>query len=214
MFDTNDVYNDAVRGSSVHTEENMTSSESLGSNILATILLAGIAYVGFNYYTSNYSMLSTVEKDLVVKNKLVAEIQVESELQIVPRIDNSEADYLMALRELESELVEKNENISLDTNEQMDLSLAMNDLMNDTLDNTHYTNELRKEIGVELDKVVETSIKKDSRRVVVKKGDTLQSISDEFYGDAMNYKRIIASNASLNYNDTTIYEGQTILLPY
>jgi len=226
MFDTNDVFNEATRGASIHTEDNGDSEKSLlGSNVVAILLLAGIAYVGLNYYGAT---ITTADKTLVVKNELIAEIQVESEtlveskLEVVAKVSNSEADYLSALREIESELTEERENVNLDTTEQMSLSSAMNNLMEDKVlaDNTEYTQKLQKEIGIELNEIADSAsiiadneMIKDSRTVVVKKGDTLQGISNKFYGDAMKYKRIIASNDSLISNDT-IYVGQTILLPY
>lgn len=229
MFDTNDVYNNAVRGSTLHTEENGHFKKSLmGSKIVSVLLLTGIAYVGFHYYTTNITA-----EALVVKKELVAEIQTKSELiaSVNVKPNNSEEDYLNALRAIEGELTEERENVNLNTNEQMSLSSAMSDIMEDNVlaDNTNYTKELRKEIDTEIDVVVDTtsiivdtatnstivekSSQEESRTVIVKKGDTLQGISNKFYGDAMNYKRIVASNDSLKYNDT-IYVGQTILLPY
>jgi len=264
MFDTNDVFNDAVRGSTLHADDSPIES-GMGSKVVTMLLLTGITYVGFNYYAS----MSNVDKTLVVKNELVAEIQVESEslvqtkLETMAQLSNSEAYYLSALREIESELTEEREHVNLDTSEQLNLSSAMTDIMEDELltNTTKYTNALRQEIGVEVNKVEksfssvmsefddtmlttnlneakefnglslamselmddkETDVEvnsiglndsKDTRVVVVKKGDTLQGISNKFYGDAMNYKRIIASNDSLLSNDT-IYVGQTILLPY
>jgi hypothetical protein len=271
MFNTNDVFNDARRDSVLQREENDNSVKSLvGSKVLGMLLLVGATYIGVNYYNS----ITILGKSLVVKNELVAAIQVQSELEVVERsssleLRNSELDYLIALKEIESELIEEVEVVNLDTREQMHLSSSMTDIMDDELlvDNTKYTKALRKEIGVEVNKVeksfstvmsdfddviprtnlnytedfnreinadvnnkVEVSlslamselmddteiteeVSKDARVVIVKKGDTLRGISDKFYGDALNYKRIIASNDSLNANDT-IYVGQTILLPY
>ena len=264
MFDTNDVFNDAVRGSTLHVDDNSSVESSISSKVVTMLLLTGITYVGFNYYAS----MSNVDKTLVVKNELVSEIQVESEslvqtkLETMAQLSNSEANYLSALREIESELTEEREYVNLDTSEQLNLSSAMMDIIEDEVvsKNTKYTNALKKEIGVDVNKVEksfssvmsefddtmvttnfneakelnglsltiselmddkETDIEvntiglnnsKDIRTVVVKKGDTLQGISNKFYGDAMDYKRIIASNDSLISNDT-IYVGQTILLP-
>ena len=262
MFDTNDVFNDAVRGSTIHADDSSVRS-GIGSKVVGMLLLTGITYVGFNYY----SPTSNVDKTLVVKNELIAKVQVESELQVAPKLSNSEAEYLSALREIESELIEERVVVSLDTSGQMNLSSEMINITDDEIlvDNTKYTNALRKEIGVEVNKVEksfssamsefddailtnnksdieendklemslslamsqlmddgETAVDmskpvlndaQDARVIVVKKGDTLQGISNKFYGDAMNYKRIIASNDSLISNDT-IYVGQTILLPY
>ena len=230
MFDTNDVFNDAVRGSTLYTDDNSSVKSGIGSKVVAMLLVTSVAVVGFNFYSPIDSVVNKLavkkelisEQELVVKNELITEIQTKSETLVVEKVSDSEEAYLSALREIESELNEERESINLDTQEQSDLSLAMSNLIDDTLlaDTSTYTNELRKEIGVESEKVAEStsvivdnSTKEESRTVIVKKGDTLQGISNKFYGDAMNYKRIVASNDSLRTNDT-IYEGQTILLPY
>lgn len=232
MFDTNDVFNDAVRGSTLYTDDNSSVKSGIGSKVVAILFVTSVAVVGFNFYSPIDSVVNKLavknelisEQELVVKNELITEIQTKSETLVVEKVSDSEEAYLSALREIESELNEERESINLDAQEQSDLSLAMSNLIDDddTLlaDTSTYTNELRKEIGVESDKVAEStnaivdnSTKEESRTVIVKKGDTLQGISNKFYGDAMNYKRIVASNDSLRTNDT-IYEGQTILLPY
>jgi LysM repeat protein len=229
MFDTNDVFNDAVRGSTLHTDASSVKS-LIGSKVVAMLLLTSIAVVGFKFY----SPINSVDNDLVVKNQLlsknevvvknelVAKIQTKAELLVVEKFSDSEKSYLSALRGIETELTEEKETVNLNTQVQLDLSSAMSNLVDDSLlaDTSNYTNELKKEIGVELDNTVENSSvivdnskQEESRTVVVKKGDTLRGLSNKFYGDELNYKRIIASNASLNSNDI-IYEGQTIILPY
>ena len=217
MFDTNDVFNDAVRGSTLYADDKNSVESGIGSKVVAMLLLTSVAVVGLNFY----SPISPVDNTLVVKNELVAEIQSKSELLVVAKVSDSEEAYLSALKEIETELTEERESINLETKEQSDLSSAMSNLMDDTLlaDTSNYTNELRKEIGIELSESVDNSIvvdistKEESRTVIVKKGDTLRGLSNKFYGDELNYKRIIASNTSLNSNDI-IYEGQTIILPY
>ena len=220
MIDTNDVFENAVRGSTLHSEENGEFGKSLmGSKIVSVVLLAGIAYVGFNYYTQTMS-----SEPLVVKKEVVAKIQIKPELiaTVDVKPNSSEEAYLNALKSIESELTEERETVDLDTKEQMSLSAAMNDLIEETTvaDNTTYAKELKKEIGVEEKKtnasstaIAQKSVKEKARKIIVQKGDTLRGLSSEFYGDPKNYKRIIASNDSLNANDT-IYVGQTILLPY
>ena len=219
MIDTNDVFENAVRGSTLHSGENGEFEKSLmGSKIVSVLLLASIAYIGFNYYSK------TVHNEpLVVKKEVVAKIEIKPELiaSVDVKSNNSEEAYLNALKSIESELTQERETVNLDTKNQMSLSAAMSNLTDETMiaENTTYTKELKKEIGSELKKVetptaiAQNSVKEKARKIIVKKGDTLQGISNEFYGDPMNYKRIIASNDSLNYDDT-IYEGQTILLPY
>jgi len=220
MIDTNDVFEDAVRGSTLHSEENDEFEKSfMGSKIVSVLLLAGIAYVGFNYYGKTMS-----SEPLVVKKEVVAKIKIKPELiaTVDEKPNSSEEAYINALKSIESELTEEKEAVDLDTKEQMSLSTAMNNLIEETTvaDNTTYAKELKKEIGVEEKKanastaIAQKSVKEKARKIIVQKGDTLQGLSSEFYGDPMNYKRIIASNDNLHMTDDTIYVGQTILLPY
>ncbi len=94
---------------------------------------------------------------------------------------------------------------------QANLSREIGNIVDEAIsDNSTYTNELKKEITPTAKKT--NTIK--SRVVVVKKGDTLASLSKKFYGNSLKYKKIIASNSNLFQNSNTIYEGQKIKLPY
>ncbi len=232
MFDTNDLFNDAIRGASIHAQEseNRRGGSLVVFKILLLLLLLSVLYIGFKIYTS-----MQLEEELIVKKSIITKIQQESESLIkkdlsIDKLSNSrdsDEEYLSALREIESELIEKNEKVNLDSKEQLELSMAITNIVEEVeeevlADSSDYTRELKKEIGVEEkmeESLVDSSIAYDSsdlkkgRKIIVKKGDTLQGISNKFYGDAMNYKRIIAINDNLSANDT-IYEGQTIYLPY
>jgi len=218
MLDTNEVFENAVRGSTLHSEDDGEFEKSLmDSKILWLFLVTGIAYIGFTYYSKTID-----SEDLVVKKEVVAKIKIKPELIAtvdVKKQNSSEEAYLNALKSIESELTEEDETVNLDTKEQMSLSAAMNDLVEETIstDKTTYAKELKKEIEIEKENfstaIAKNGVNEKPRKIIVKKGDTLQGISSKFYGDPMNYKRIIASNDSLNI-DETIYEGQTILLPY
>ena len=218
MLDTNEVFENAVRGSTLHSEDDGEFEKSLmDSKILWLFLVTGIAYIGFTYYSKTID-----REDLVVKKEVVAKIKIKPELIAtvdVKKQNSSEEAYLNALKSIESELTEEDETVNLDTKEQMSLSAAMNDLVEETIstDKTTYAKELKKEIEIEKENfstaIAKNGVNEKPRKIIVKKGDTLQGISSKFYGDPMNYKRIIASNDSLNI-DETIYEGQTILLPY
>ena len=216
MVDTNDVFNDAVRGSTLHNDENGEVEKSfMGSKILATLLLSGIAYIGFNYYSTTVN-----SEALVVKKEVIAKVQTKTDViaSVTTETNHSEEEYLKALKSIESELREEREPLNLNPEKQMNLSVAMNDLIEEatSLDNTSYAKALNKEIASETKTttvVADNNIKEKARKIIVKKGDTLRGLSSEFYGDPMNYKRIIASNDSLHLDDT-IYEGQTIILPY
>ena len=233
MLDTNDVFNDAVRGSTIHMDEDTVQSR-IGSKVVAMLLLSSIAVVGFNFYkpvnsddtnlvvkTAKVAQNTLLKKnEVIAKNELIAKIQTKSEQLVVAQVSDSEEEYLNALRGIENELNEERETVNLNAEDQLELSSAMSSLVDDSLaDASDYAQKLKQEIGVESDKplkiaaVTSDKTTEDCHAVIVKKGDTLQGISSEYYGDAMDYKRIIASNDSLRTSDT-IYEGQTIILPY
>ena len=50
--------------------------------------------------------------------------------------------------------------------------------------------------------------------IVVKKGDTLVSLAEEYYGDAKAYHKIIDANRNLTEKSNTIYVGQKINILY
>ena len=232
MLDTNDVFNDAVKGSILHSEDELDSKvkSKMGSKIVAILLISSVAVVGFNFYMPK----NTLDTDLVVSHetpievkaevskKIVAEVKVKSEPVEVATVLDSEDEYLNALKGIEHELTQEREVATLDTEVQLELASAMSNLLDDDVvsENSTYMDKLQKEIKVEVENIETTRVivhnepnEKVLRKVIVKKGDTLQGLSDKFYGDAMNYKRIIAINDNLNSNEI-IYEGQTILLPY
>jgi nucleoid-associated protein YgaU len=57
-------------------------------------------------------------------------------------------------------------------------------------------------------------VKKPKRRfVIVRRGDTLASISKKFYGNSMKFKRIIRANYSIKSSSTPLKIGQRIYVP-
>ncbi|NEW60806.1 LysM peptidoglycan-binding domain-containing protein [Sulfurovum sp. bin170] len=73
---------------------------------------------------------------------------------------------------------------------------------------------------IEIEKVVkEETIKREkpkrrnARVVIIRKGDTLASISKKFYGNSMKFQRIINANYSIKSSSTTLHLGQKIYVP-
>jgi len=61
-------------------------------------------------------------------------------------------------------------------------------------------------------KVVSKKVK--PRMVTIKKGDTLASIAEKFYGNPMDFKRIIRANRSIRNKHSHLSLGQKIIVPY
>ena len=229
MSTTNDIYNDAIKGSTLHSKEYANQRESSSLKVFTVLLIGCTAYAGFYFYNLKISKKEVIDTRLVVKTQSIKKVDsriavIEKSSEQISEKSSDESDYLMALRGIESELSGDRETVNLNTSDQLNLSLAMGSLTEDTkvADDSSYTEKLKNEIGiVSQKKVVNINIKEVEKRedpikahkVIVKKGDTLEQISNDFYGDAKNYKRIVASNDSVDSSDL-IYEGQTIILPY
>ncbi|SFV62709.1 hypothetical protein MNB_SV-14-897 [hydrothermal vent metagenome] len=74
-------------------------------------------------------------------------------------------------------------------------------------DDSLYTQAISKEIDSNV-------YHKNSRVILVEKGDTLGSISEKFYGNPMEFDKIIKANKELNSNSQVIHVGQRLNIPY
>ncbi len=79
--------------------------------------------------------------------------------------------------------------------------------------------QIKENIEKKESKIVTTKIKKEKPKkpqykvIVVKKGDTLASISERFYGNPMEFKRIIRANRDLKRGSTHLHLGQKLIIP-
>ena len=256
MFATDNDYEEAIRGASIHAYEHREKKKRVLGKLLSLTTVAVLFSVGFSYYQEHslqkfkqeaQKLMISSEPlannvNVVDNSKLtqqVLEISREesreeksfqssskedeylSELKYSPDVPVQNVaqkdEYLIALDSMEVDILDDSQPRSIpiaftskatqatDLN-QMSLSEAMSDIVDEAIsDNSNYTNNLKKEIVPES--------KSKSRIVVVKKGDTLESISKKFYGNSMKYKSIMASNSNLLDNSNVIYEGQEITLP-
>ena len=235
MYGTSNDYEEAIKGARIHAYDNYQKRNSIGK-LLSFSVLAVVFAIGF-YYSQEYIMgkKSTPNSRLLVNNtQLTQEVleighdEIETTedeylTELKTRADESvkkmvqKDDYLLALESMEVDVLDNSQQELLSPSSmsktietpnlnQMNLSEAMSNLVDETIaDNSNYTNDLKKEVI--------TESKSKGRIIVVKKGDTLESISQEFYGTPMRYKEIMASNSNLLDNSNVIYEGQKITLP-
>ncbi|CAA6823161.1 MAG: Unknown protein [uncultured Sulfurovum sp.] len=63
-------------------------------------------------------------------------------------------------------------------------------------------------------KIESTIVKRKPRIVTIKKGDTLNLIAQRYYGNSMDFKRIIRANKSLKSAKSSLRLGQKIIVPY
>jgi len=189
MFATEDDYAQAVKDSSIHMHGEKVENESKVKGLISLSILAIVGYYGFNYYSLSSS---TIKNKILAQNLLT---QPTAVMGVTYTNNISDDEYLSTLN-----------NMEIDTDVRKNLIDKMSLIINDTssVDNSTYTAQLNKEITNE----------ESTRVIVVKRGDTLASLSEKYYGDAMQYKKIIASNASLSSDSSIIYAGQKIKLPY
>jgi len=92
-----------------------------------------------------------------------------------------------------------------DKSKSISVSSAIDTVVNSShlKDNSLYTQALSREINRE-----------EERIIVVRKGDTLVTLSEKYYGNPMAYSKIIKANKSLSQTSSTIFVGQELILPY
>ena len=233
MFTREDDYTRAIKGASIHAQEKESKKKTFITKMFSLTTFALLGYVGFNYYDNNELKFSRNLPALALNqptviNATYSPIELPESVQVEENSENEvdeslivKDDYLIALDDMEIDILEDNrpnENeivTAPDTKAvslaQTNLSTQINSIVDEAIaDNSTYTKELKKEISPKAQK--NNTIK--SRVVVVKKGDTLASLSKKFYGNPLKYKKINASNSNLFQESNIIYEGQKIKLPY
>ena len=243
MFTANNDYEEAIKGSRIYAYEHRKDKKRvLLGKLLSLTTIAVMFSVGFNYYqVHSLQEFKHEVEDLLISSQVLAQNAVNNskltqQVLEISRKENKEEkvfeqnsedvsmseiaekdDYLIALDNMEIDVLDDTEpkstsdfltpKVTEDAKfNQMSLSVAMSDLVDEAIaDNSSYTKNLKKEII--------TESKSKSRIIIVKKGDTLESISKKFYGNPKKYKAIIASNSNLLNNANSIYEGQKITLP-
>ena len=189
----------------------MVSSEPLAKNVPDNSKLTQqVLEISQEESSEQKSFQSSSEEDeYLSKLKHSADVPVQNLAQkdeYLIALDNMEVDVLDDFQPRSMPIALTSKATQATDLNQMNLSEAMSDLVDEAIaDNSNYTNDLKKEII--------TESKSKGRIVVVKKGDTLESISKKFYGNPMKYKAIMASNSNLLDNSNVIYEGQEITLP-
>ena len=114
-------------------------------------------------------------------------------------VKSSDSEYLDMLRNMDVD------NLDIPLKRQINLTDALNDIVNrsDLKDDSLYTQNIAKEV----DK------RQKIQTIIVQKGDTLASLSEQYYGDAMAFDKIILANNALSLENSIIYVGQEIVLP-
>jgi len=188
MFSKNrDEYIEATEHASINTHSIREKHEyKLG--IFNLFLLTTIGVMGYVSFDS-FHVKSSFFKNINILNKDKIENNPETDQELIN---------ILGTIDINSVAVE-------DKKKFISLSSAIDSVVNDSSleDNSPYTQALAREINRDQERVV-----------VIKKGDTLASLSEQYYGDSMAYSKILKANKSLSQTSYTIFVGQELILPY
>jgi len=218
MFATENEYTEAVRGSQIHSYENEAQKRTTIINVMVATTLMVSGYFGFNYYQESHPSLAEatpIAKQAVLGVSHTASLPSTIQPSAEPSTSNTEVveeqdDYLAALENMEVDDLSMTPSTPKSTPQvvsQLDIGEAMNSLVEGSGEkSSDYAQDISKELHK--DKISQ------KRTVVVKKGDTLASLSAKYYGSEMNFHKIVSSNSKISGDSGTIYVGQEIVLPY
>ena len=188
MFDNReDEYLKATQDAQVNIHANKGANGLLIVwNLFLLASFSFIGYLGFNYLKDE----TTLFNDTIPSQTAVMGVSHTK----------SDTEYLKMLNSMEMDIVNTKE---------LRLGIAMDDVVNTSTikDDSLYTQAISQEID-------SNTYHKNSRVILVEKGDTLGSISERYYGNSMNFDKIIEANEKLNKNSQVIHIGQKLNVPY
>ena len=199
MFDTEEEYLNATK----HAEINICKEKkTTKSKLLIVNLFMGVAllYLGFLYLkneTDLLSMSSSYKQGVLGVSEVVDDNEYSDE------------ELIELLKVTETDTTGHNINKGYGTkNHHKELTNSMKVLMNES--NIKSQSSYTKAIARELDDK-KSGFK--GRIVIVKKGDTLSSLSSKFYGNPRSYFKIIQANENLSQRTHLLQVGQAIKVP-
>jgi len=201
MYDNSEeIYREATR----YAQVNVDAEAKLKSNrrvVLSTFLICTMGYFGFNYVQNETTLLNslTPSKTTVLGVTKTADNAEESDVAFLKVLNSSEVDS-----------VKEQSQLSLPVSQQSleHLNDSMKVLVSET--NIQSASSYTEAISREL----EDKNEYQGRVIVVRTGDTLSSLAQEYYGDALAYDKIIRSNPHLKSSSSKLYAGEHIKLPY
>jgi LysM repeat protein len=197
MFDNNeDEYIKATQDAQVNAYGRKRGMGSIVIwNLFILLSFAVLSYLGYNYLRGN----TTIFKDSLPQKTVVMGVSDTK----------SDSEYLEMLNSVDVDSVERS------NKEELSLSEAINDVINTSTlrDNSLYTQAIAQEIdGNNYDD--KEHYNESPRVIFVEKGDTLTSISERYYGNSMDFNKIIDANDNLSRENYVIHVGQKLNIPY
>jgi len=195
MFNKEDDYSKATKHARVNTYVENDSS-NIKWTIINFLLVSLIAYSLFSYLKNETTYLS----DFFPLKKSV--------LGVSERVDEHDLSDEELMKILKVTFDER-EATTAKEDSQKELTNLMSVLVNESAikSPSSYTKAISRELDDE-------NSYSEARMVVVKKGDTLSSLAEKYYGNSREFFRIIEHNPSLEGDSTVLKIGQTINIPY
>ena len=195
MFSNDNDYKSAVECAQVYTnrEEEKTSIFLILVNL---ILLGTFAFILYLYFFNSNTIESSTNKSAVLGVSMTAKESAESDREFLKILNSAEVDSI-------SQSSKGNSLNSL--NNSMKVLVSESNIQSQT----SYTDAISKEL--QSDDLEEEDT--DYQVFLVKKGDTLSSISNKFYGNPNAFKKILDANKNLNKQIYTLPVGETIKVP-
>ena len=193
-----DEYVEAIRNSKIHTEE---YEQSKNANVIrnlnmvfALAIATYLGYLGFNHLNSDTTAMVKTTKVMGVSYTIEDETFQETQ-----QLEN-----ILSKVDVESLNEWKDQTRGLE-----DISMAIDSIVNaSSVEESAYVKELSKELNGGKEMLEESEF-----LMIVKNGDTLASLAEEYYGDALKFDRIINNNPEIAQKSNTIYAGQELKIP-
>ncbi len=193
-------YIDATKSASIN-QHNNRSGPYLFKSLFLIGIVGVVGYFGFNYINSG----DTPKKSKVMG---VSHINPDESSVQTPSVKRDSA----YIRDNIKNIVSSYETtMEARYKKPKDISNELNSMVE------AFYNQ-KASIPIELSGIVDKFYEEEkrgakSRVITVKEGDTLALIAQRFYGDAMEYQKIIDANRQLQ-KSTTLYIGEKIKVPY
>jgi len=207
MFENNDEYLKAIRDAQVHSDEKRGVNLKL-IFINIGLILTLIALVVFYLKKDTKSQLPAQKVAVLGVSYTSSKSEFSHDNEEVSNEEFSNEELMDILDDVEVDNATEKQKVQSHNSDNSHLYDAMSQLVEAT--SIKSQSKYKEAISHELEE--EEPFR--GRVVIVKKGDTLSSLADEYYGNAMAFDRIIEHNQEVLASSHTLHVGEKIKIVY
>ncbi len=177
-------------------EENKNVLKKVSLTLFGLTTLGAIGYLGFNYaQTETTKQTLTNPNPLKIENNQTQKITTSAPVvALLNTKPTSNIEQTPIAKETEEKVIPK-EQPKIEAQKPIEKKVKI----------------VKKEKPKPKPKIIP---KKETTRVItIKKGDTLASIAEKFYGDHKEFKRIVSANPSIKNEKSSLKVGQKVIIP-